>query len=89
MKLTIFGEHTAPYCEPPYEMRREFEAALQSNWSAVEWFGFDSTTAAEVSIRGSDVADMTVRQVLDRLAVAVRAASLEVDWDIWAVEGLD
>ena len=88
MNITIFGDHTAPYGDFPYEIGNEFEAALCRNLSAITMFSFNSISGADVGIDQRAVSDMTVQQVYARLALAVAEAARIVDWDIWTVETL-
>lgn len=85
MKLIIYGEHTHPYGDAPYHLRKEFEQALKNSWPAVEWFDFNSNTCAEISVYPDAVADLSVRQLYVCLADAVSLASKQTDWEIWQV----
>lgn len=85
MIITIYGEHTAPYGDHPYEQGKDFETCLKTNWVAVTFFNFNSISAADVHIDPYLVPDMTVRQVHERLLEAVRVASDQTDWEIWEV----
>jgi hypothetical protein len=88
MNITIYGSHTVPCGEFPYDKGQEFECALKNNWSAITFFHFTSINTAEVTISADSVADMTVREVYERLKNAVTAACGEIDWNIWTAVSL-
>ena len=91
MKVLAYARHTTPGGRFNYDACEEFERLLRAEWPAITYVGENTIDAIEIHIDNDAVADMTVRQVWQRLQSIIDEAHKRAeDWD-WLhfdVEGL-
>jgi hypothetical protein len=86
--VTIYGQHTLPYGDFPYDKGYEFKQLLRNNWSAIDSFSFNSIDSAEIGLDANQMRNLTTEQVLIKLKKVVLKSAIESNWNIWTVYDL-
>ena len=82
MKISIYGLHTLARSGGPCDQAKEFLAAMQVNWDAIEGFMFPSIHEIEVEIEEKKVIQKSLNDIFIRLALAVAYSGKAVGWTI-------